>query len=238
MSIIHLFGFGASGWGRLLLHAAGLTISVTLCALLFGTLLGIPLAAARLSHRKSLQFFAEAYAVVFRGVPELLIVYAIYFGGSGAIAGVLHLVGYRGYVSFPPFMAGVVAVGLISAAYQAEVFRGSFRAIKSGEIEAAMAIGMSPFCCFYRIIIPQILRFSWPGFSYVFQLSVKDSSLVSVTGLVEIMRASEVGGNSTSQYFQFYLAGAVLYLIISWFADVIFTAAEKRSGRSFRQVLS
>lgn len=236
--MIHLFGFGASGWGGLLLHAAGITISVTLGALLLGALLGIPLAAARLSHFKSLQWIAEAYAAVFRGVPELLIVYAVYFGGSGAIGGFLHLFGYRGFVSFPPFLAGVVAVGVISAAYQAEVFRGSYRAIKSGEIEAAMAIGMSRFTCFRRIIAPQIMRFSWPGFSYVFQLSVKDSSLVSVTGLVEIMRATEVGGNSTAQYFQFYLAGAVLYLIISWVADVVFTAAEKRSGRSFRQVLS
>lgn len=238
MSVLRLFGFGTSGWGGLLLHAMGITISVTLCALLLGTLIGIPLAAARLSHRKTLQWVAEGYAAVFRGVPELLIVYAVYFGGSGAVSGLLHLFGYKGFVSFPPFLAGVVAVGVISAAYQAEVFRGSYRAIKTGEIEAAMAIGMSRFTCFHRIVAPQIIRFSWPGFSYVFQLSVKDSSLVSITGLVEIMRATEVGSNATSRYFQFYLAGAVLYLIISWLADVAFTAAEKRSGRSFRQVLS
>ena len=138
------------------------------------------------------------------------------------------------YVGVPAFLTGAVAVGLISASYQAEVFRGSFLAVAPGEIEAARAIGMSRFMRFRRIIVPQVLRFALPGLGNVMQLSLKDSALISVTGLAELMRSSQVAAGSTRLYFTFYIAGCALYLVLTTLSDRGFAFAEKRVGRSFR----
>jgi octopine/nopaline transport system permease protein len=167
-------------------------------------------------------------------VPELLIIYLIYFGGSRAVGAIGSVFGAQGFVGLPTFLAGALGVGVISGAYQAEVYRGSFLAVSAGEIEAARAIGMSRLLRFRRIVVPQILRFALPGLGNVWQLSLKDSALVSVTGLAELMRQSQVAAGSTHLYFTFYIAGGALYLILTSLSDRVFGTAEKRVARSFR----
>lgn len=238
MSFLTTLGFGRGGWGFLLLHAAAMTLAVTMAALALGAAIGALIAAAKLSRVRALVLIGDLYTTVFRAVPELLIIYGIYFGGSSIIMALGHVVGYHGFIAFPPFLAGTIAVGTISGAYQSEVFRGSFLAISRGELEAASAIGMPRTVCFRRIVIPQVLRFALPGLNYVFQLSVKDSSLISVTGLVEIMRASEIGGGSTHQYFVFYLAGASLYLVITSISEIVFGSAERQVARTFKRSIT
>ena len=135
--------------------------------------------------------------------------------------------GYEGFLGLPSFVAGALAVGIISGAYQAEVFRGAFLAIPKGELEAASAIGMHRGMRFRRIISPQVFRFAIPGLGNVWQLSLKDSALVSVTGLAELMRTSQVAAGSTRQYFLFFIAGGCLYLVLTSLSDRIFNGAEK-----------
>jgi octopine/nopaline transport system permease protein len=142
--------------------------------------------------------------------------------------------GAQGFIGLPAFLAGAIGVGLISASYQAEVFRGSFLAVAAGEIEAARAIGMPQLLRFRRIVVPQVLRFALPGLGNVWQLSLKDSALVSVTGLAELMRQSQVAAGSTHLYFTFYIAGGCLYLVLTTLSDRVFGAAEKRVAKSFR----
>jgi octopine/nopaline transport system permease protein len=166
-------------------------------------------------------------------VPELLIIYLIYFGGSGLVSLIAGLFGVSGFLGVPSFMAGVVAVGIISGAYQAEVFRGAYQAISKGEIDAAAAFGMSRLLRFRRVIVPQIWRFALPGLGNVFQLTLKDSALVSVTGLVELMRGAQIAGGSTHQYFLFYITGAILYLVLTSISGQAFAVAEARVSRSF-----
>jgi octopine/nopaline transport system permease protein len=234
MSTFELIGFGPNGWGGLLLTGAVLTLLVTVAAMLIGAAVGALVAAATLSPRRTWRIAGDAYTTVFRGVPELLIIYLIYFGGGSAVGAIATYFGAQSYVGVPAFLTGAVAVGLISASYQAEVFRGSFLAVAPGEIEAARAIGMSPFMRFRRIIVPQVLRFALPGLGNVMQLSLKDSALISITGLAELMRSSQVAAGSTRLYFTVYIAGCALYLVLTTLSDRGFALAEKRMGRSFR----
>lgn len=232
MTGLQLLGFGQNGWGAWLLVAALMTLAVTATALAIGAVLGALVASARLSGSRFLSFFGHVYTTIFRGVPELLIIYLIYFGGASGLTAIAQSMGYDGFFGMPSFVAGSLAVGIISGAYQAEVFRGAYQAIPKGELEAAAAIGMSRALRFRRIIIPQVLRLAIPGLGNVWQLSLKDSALVSVTGLVELMRASQVAAGSTRQYFMFYIVGGALYLVLTSLSDRVFNGAERKANRS------
>ncbi|MDQ0133816.1 octopine/nopaline transport system permease protein [Neorhizobium galegae] len=232
MATLELIGFGSTGWGALLLLGALTTLAVTATALAIGAVLGTIIAGAKLSGNWLLVAIGNLYTTVFRGIPELLIIYLIYFGGSSAVTAIGVAMGYEGFLGLPSFAAGALAVGIISGAYQAEVFRGAYLAISKGELEAASAIGMHGGLRFRRIIMPQVWRFAIPGLGNVWQLSLKDSALVSVTGLAELMRTSQVAAGSTRQYFLFFIVGGALYLILTSLSDRVFNGAERRANRS------
>ncbi len=233
--VIDLIGFGEKGWGSVLLMAALMTVLVTLGALLVGAVLGALVAAAKLHHSRLLRTLGDAYTTVFRGVPELLVIYLFYYGGSALVSSVGRLFGASGFISMPAFLVGALAVGVVSGAYQAEVYRGAFQAVSRSELEAARAIGMPTLLRFRRIIAPQILRFALPGIGGVWQISLKDSALISVTGLVELMRASRVAASSTGQFVLFFLSGCALYLMLTALSNLVFSRAELRVGRTFRR---
>ena len=232
MNLLQLLSFGDSGWGMALLKAAGMTVILTLAALLVGAVFGSLVAAAKLSRRRTLRWLGDLYSILFRGIPELLVIYLFYFGGASVVTAVGHWFGGEGYIDVPPFLVGALAVGLISGSYQAEVYRGSFLAVSKGELEAGLAIGMSRAMRFKRILIPQVLRFALPGLGNVWQMSLKDSALISVIGLVELMRASQVAAGSTRQYFTFYIIGGIVYLVLTGLSGRLFNMAEARVRRT------
>ena len=209
-----------------------MTLAVTAAALAIGAVLGTIVAAAKLSGNGVLGLLGNVYTTVFRGVPELLIIYLIYFGGSTAVTTIGQALGYEGFLGLPSFIAGALAVGIISGAYQAEVYRGAYLAISKGELEAASAIGMNRVLRLRRIVMPQVLRYALPGIGNVWQLSLKDSALISVTGLAELMRTSQVAAGSTRQYFLFFIVGGALYLVLTSLSDRVFNRAERQANRS------
>src|ERR1700679_870745 len=158
-----------------------MTLLVSACGLLIGSAIGGLVAWARLSGKLFAGGVGQAYAALFRGLPELLIVYFVYFGTSTLLTETARAFGAQGFVGLPSFAAGALAVGVISGAYQAEVYRGAFQSVARGEVEAARAVGMPGWLRFRRILAPQIVRFALPGLGNVWQLSLKDSALISVT---------------------------------------------------------
>ena len=235
MDSFGIFGFGPGGWGLALLEGAAMTLLVSACGLLVGAALGALVAWSRLSGARFASAIGQAYAALFRGLPELLVVYFVYFGTSTLLTVLANAVGYEGFVGVPSFAAGALAVGVISGAYQAEVFRGAYLAIAKGELEAAVSVGMSRFLMFRRIIAPQVLRFALPGLGNLWQVALKDSSLISVTGLAELMRVSQIGAGSTHRPFAFYLGGAALYLVMTLISSYLFDLAEARATRGMRR---
>lgn len=232
--VFDLLGFGQGGWGAALLRAALTTTVLSIAGFLAGAILGGLAAFGRLAGGRPAAAAAYAYCTLFRGVPDLLTIYLMYFGGSAGLTLVAQTFGARGFVGLPAFATGVLALAIISGAYQAEVYRGAYLAIHRGELEAARAYGMSSATMLRRVVAPQVLRYAIPGLGNVWQLVLKDSALVSVIGLVELMRQAQVGAGSTRQPFVFYGSAAALYFLIAFATGALFRRAERRSLRGVR----
>lgn len=230
--LLHLVSFGPDGWGWSLGLAALVTLAVAATGFGIGVIIGGVLAWGRIAGGRGVRIGAEVYTTVMRGVPDLLVIYLFYFGGSLAVTGLFETLGHDGFVGVPPFLAGAVAIGCISGAYQAEVFRGAFRALAPGEIEAGRSMGMHRWLLFRRIIAPQLARHALPGIGNIWQMALKESALISVTGLVELLRQSQIAAGSTRKPFEFYLIAAAIYLCITWVTQLGFEAMERRSRRS------
>ena len=232
---LELLGFGGEGWAAALLKAAAVTLALSLAGFALGALIGALAAAARLSGRLLLSLIADTYATVFRGVPDLLTIYFLYFGGSLALTTLGHWFGAQGFLGLPAFATGTVALGIISGAYQAEVYRGAYLAVEKGQFDAGQAFGMTRLMMLRRIVAPQLLRHALPGLGNVWQLVLKDSALISVIGLVELMRQAQIGAGSTRQPFIFYIAAALLYFAIASATGMFFGKAERLTARGFRR---
>lgn len=233
--MMNFLGLGEDGWGRLILSATLTTLLLSMAALVVGAVVGGMVASAKLSPRAPARWFGSAYSVVFRGIPELLIIYLFYFGGSALVSLIGQMFGADGFIEMPPFLIGALAIGLISASYQAEVYRAARLALSPGEVEAAQAIGMPRWRILQRVMLPQIFRYALPGLSNVWQMSLKDSALVSVTGIVELMRASQIAAGSTRDYFLFYLIGGGCYLLLTLLSNRAFIKAETRLNRAWQR---
>ena len=236
MTDLALFGFGPAGWGAALLRATLVTLGVAVSAFAIGAVLGAVVAATKLSGSRALRAAGDAYTTVLRGVPDLLVIYLVYFGGSAIVTRLGQAMGAEGFLGLPSFLAGALACGLVSGAYQAEVFRGAALAVPRGQVEAARALGMDGGLRFRRILAPQIIAIALPGLGNVWQLALKESALVSVTGLVELLRQSQIGAGSTHQPFAFYVAAGALYLVLTTGSTLLFGRAEWRMSRPLRRL--
>ena len=235
MEKISLLGFEANGWGWLLLQAGLMTLSVSLAAFLIGLAVGTGIAWARISGSTPVRMFASIYVSVFRGVPDILVIYLFFFGAKQVLSSIGATLGMVEPFEVSGFVAGALAVGLVSSASQSEVLRGAYQAVPKGTIEAGTVAGMKPLTLFRRVIVPQALVTAIPGLGNQWQGVVKDSAVVSVTGLVEIMRQVAVASGSTREYLLFACAGAVLYLLITTISDQVTRYAERSTKFIDRQ---
>ena len=235
MGSFYLVGFGAGGWGVEIITATLMTLAVSLCAFLFGMVFGTLGAWAKLSGSLVARTIGDVYTTVLRGIPDLLVIYLLYFGGSAALTAVGRTLGAQGFVGVNAFLTSALAVGIVSGAYQTEVFRGAYLAIARGELEAARAVGMRPLLMLRRIVAPQVVRFALPGMGNIWQLVLKESALISVTGLVELLRQSQVAAGSTRQPFPFYITAMAMYLLLTTASSRLFLWSEARALRGVRR---
>ncbi len=208
--MIDLQGFGTQLWLGVLI-----TLQVAAGGLLLGLVFGVLGAAMKLSGSRLARGLASTYTTVVRGIPELLVVLIIYFGTAGMLTTLAGWFGHDEYLELSPFAAGVIALGIAFGAYATEVFRGAIQAIPAGQLEAAVACGMSRAQVFFRITLPQAWRVAIPGLGNLFQVLLKDTSLISVVGLEELMRKSQIAISNTKEPFTFYLVAAIIYLAIT-----------------------
>ena len=230
---MELLAFGKTGWGDELFIATLMTIAVSITAMLIGFLFALIFTPLKLSKNKLFNVLGNSYTTVVRGVPELLVIYLLFFGGSGAVMFVASIFGYNEYIEINAFITGSFAIGIISGAYSTEVFRGAIQSIDKGQFEAAKVMGLSKFAQFYKIILPQTLRLAIPNLSNVWQITLKDTSLISVTGLVEIMRQSYIAAGSTRDPLFFYSFAAVLYLMLTFLSMKIINKLEAKYSRGY-----
>jgi octopine/nopaline transport system permease protein len=225
-----LFDWGDQGWGDEFVRAAGMTVLLSTASYIFGVVVGLIAACLKVWGGFVLRGLMEIYTTVVRGVPELLII-----GNERAINAILGLMGITESFQLNEFAIGVLAVGLISGAYATEVLRGAIQVIPHGQIEAGRAFGMHGFMVFRRIILPQTIRLALPGLGNIWQLILKDTALVSVVGVTELMRISQVAARSTREPFPFFITAAVLFLVITTFSTKLFRKAETHYDRGVRR---
>ncbi|WP_226502715.1 ABC transporter permease subunit [Pseudomonas sp. MWU16-30317] len=215
MTFWQTMGFGEQGWAADMLLATLMSCAIAFCGFACGGLIGGVGCWAKRSRFRSLRALADLYTTVLRGVPDLLIIYLFYFGSSMVLTQAARELGLESFVGLPPFLVGVVAIAVVSGAYQIEVLRGAMGCVPRGTLEAGRALGLDGARLLLLVIAPQALRFALPGLANVWLLVLKESALISVVGMVELMRQAQIGAGATHQPFWFYGTAGALYLLVS-----------------------
>ena len=215
------------GYGSSILEGAWLTVNLALTSMALAVALGLVGAAFRLSPVKWLARLGEGYTTVIRGIPDLVLILLIFYGGQDLINRIALALDYTGYIDINPFIAGVCTMGFIFGAYLSETFRGAFMAIPAGQAEAGMAYGMSRSQVFWRILVPQMIRLALPGFTNNWLVLTKSTALISVIGLQDMMFKAKNAADATHEPFTFFLAVAVLYLMLTSVSLLVLRYLEK-----------
>ena len=171
-------------------------------------LLGVVGALAKTSVSRWRRPIAGVYTTVIRGVPDLVLMLLIFFGGQMLVNQLAEALGYEDYIEVSPFTAGVATIGFIYGAYMTETFRGAILAVPPGQLEAGQAFGMSRWQVFRRILLPQTIRHALPGFGNNWLVLLKTTALLSVIGLDDLLFKAGKAAGATREPFTFYLAAA------------------------------
>lgn len=216
------------GYGSTILDGAWLTVQLALLSMAVAVALGLLGAAFRLSPVRWLALMGETYATVIRGIPELVLILLIFFGGQDLVNRIAPLLGYEDYIDINPFVAGVGTLGFIYGAYLSETFRGAFMAIPKGQGEAGLAYGMSPLRVFLRILVPQMIRLAIPGITNNWLVLVKATALISLVGLQDMMARAKSAGDATREPFTYIILAAAVYLAITSVSLLVLRYLERR----------
>ncbi|MDZ3981151.1 histidine ABC transporter permease HisQ [Acinetobacter baumannii] len=223
-----------SGYGPLLLSGTWMTIQLALLSLLLSVIIGLIGASSKLSNIKALRYIATAYTTLIRSVPDLVIMLLLFYSlqlGLNQITEALQM----DQIDINPFVAGVITLAFIYGAYFTETFRGAFQSVPRGQIEAAMAYGMTPWQVFHRVLFPQMMRFALPGIGNNWQVLIKATALVSIIGLTDIVKITQDAGRSTIQLFFFSIVAAAIYLAITTVSNLILIWLERHYSAGVRK---
>lgn len=231
---LSLLSVGNDGWGDELLSGFCITLQLALTTLPIGLLIGFGFALCQLSTRNGLRRMGYFYTTVLRGLPELLTLFLVYNGVAMMLTAVGRWISPDApFVQLSPFIAGVIALSLVFGAFAAEVLRGAFQAIPKGQKEAGLAIGMSHFQVFYRIELPQLWRYALPGLSNLWVNLLKDTALVSVIALDDLMRMTSVAVGATRQPFTFFLIACAAYWLVCLLSEMLAQKLEHRINKPY-----
>lgn len=231
---LHLLAFGPTGWGDEILAGAWLTVRLALATLPVGLALGFLVALAKRSQSRPARFLGESFSTIFRGLPELLTIFLVFFGGQIAMQAIVRLFSDT-TIEANGFIAGMIALGVVFAAYASEVFTAAFNGIPVGQWEGAKAVGLHRLQTMRLVIFPQLVRLALPGLANLWLVLLKDTSLVSVIALNDLLRMTSVAVGTTKQPFLFYLVACLIYLLMSIVSSFGINAIERWSERGNRE---
>ena len=227
-----LLACGDTGWGDEIAIGFLVTASLAVATLPVGLLIGFFIALAKQSEERSLRLAADIYTTIFRGLPELLTLFIVYYGLQILAQNLLSALGYGGAVEINAFVAGMIALGVVFSAYCSEVLLSAFRAIPRGQYEAGYALGLHEGRTMRLIVLPQLVRIALPGLGNLWMALLKDTALVSVVGLPDILRQTGIAARVTKEAFLFYSLACGLFLVLAFLSSIAFTTIERRVKRS------
>nr|CBX81286.1 Histidine ABC transport system, inner membrane component [Erwinia amylovora ATCC BAA-2158] len=215
------------GYSDVIFKGALVTLELALSSVVFAVLLGLIGAAAKLSNSRPLAAMSEVYTTLIRGVPDLVLMLLIFYGLQIALN---QLTDFFSFAQFDidPMVAGIITLGFIYGAYFTETFRGAWMAVPKGQLEAATAFGFTRFQTFLRILFPAMMRFALPGIGNNWQVILKATALVSLLGLEDVVKATQLAGKSTWQPFWFAIVAGVIYLIFTTLSNGVLWWLERR----------
>ncbi|MCA3561794.1 MAG: ABC transporter permease [Aestuariivirga sp.] len=223
------------GYGHLLIDGALITLSVGVAAMMVALALGILGALARLSGNRFLRGAGATYTTVIRGIPELVLMLLVYYGGTVLLQWLLSLGGAEVRVDINAFMAGTLVVGFVYGAYATEIFRGAFLSVPKGQSEAGQAFGMSNRQVFLRIELPQAWRLAIPGLGNLWLTLLKATSITSVIGVTELARQADLIKAPTHMPFTVFFIACIIYLAMTAVSDLARIRAERWASSGFRR---
>lgn len=217
--ILALLEFGPGGWGDEIAAGAVVTAALSLATLPVGLVAGFFVALAKQSSDVLIRLSAEIYTTIFRGLPELLTLFLVYYGAQYGFSQIsTWILGYP--VEISAFLAGVVALGLVLSSYASESFLSAFRGIPRGQYEAAFAVGLTRAQTMRLVILPQLIRLALPGLSNLWLSLMKETALVSAITLNELLRMTTIAVGNTKQPFLFYGVACLIYLAMALLSSV------------------
>jgi His/Glu/Gln/Arg/opine family amino acid ABC transporter permease subunit len=226
-----LFAFGPTGWGDELLSGLWITLVVAVASYLIGVLAGFLFGLAELYAARPVASLFGFYGMVMRSVPELLVLFLIYYAAGFILNASFSLLGIATDIAVGPFAAGIIALSMVQGAYTSEVVKGAIRAVPQGLHEAASALGMSRSVAFFKITLPIALRYAFSGLANLWMVVLKNTPFVSAIGVADFIGQASTAGQNTKHYFAFFLAVLLVYLVISAVSMAAQMAGERRLFR-------
>ncbi|MBV8915976.1 MAG: ABC transporter permease subunit [Acetobacteraceae bacterium] len=225
--------FGANGWAPLLLQGALVTIALALISAPFGFGGGLLLALFKLSRSRTLVLACQGFTNFFRGIPDLLALFIVYFGLQALVNWAAARLGPEWHVEMDAFVAGAIALAVVIAAYSSEVWIASLHAVPRGQREAAYALGLDRRRAFRLVTLPQLIRVALPGLGNLWTILLKDTSLISTLAVTDLLRAASEASRATLRPILFYSAAALLYLFLSIASGAVQATLERRVNRGY-----
>ena len=216
---------------------SGLSVTLGVAALSLVVACGFGLlgALAKLSASRVARGIAQTYTTLIRGVPELVLMLIIFYGGQILLNDFVEARGWD-YIDVPPFAAGTLTIGFIFGAYLTETFRGAILAVPRGQMEAAAAYGLTRAQALRRILLPQMVRHAIPGFANNWLVMIKATALVSIIGLDDMLHRANMAASATREPFTFFMLVAALYLAITTVSVLLLARLEKRYSLGVKTV--
>jgi polar amino acid transport system permease protein len=235
MSWLTLLSFGDQGWSDELLRGALLSIEISLSAYAIGLFLGLLGAIAKQSKSSVARSVASTYTTVIRSVPDILVIFLIYYTATDAVSYLLGMTGLSMQFQLNGFVAAAISLGVVQGGYSTEVLRGAIIAVPRGQSEAAFAVGLTRKQSFFLVIIPQMLPLALPGLGNLWLIVLKESSLVSLIGFTELVLVGKMAAGATRHYLLFYAAVGVVFMVMSGLSALVFHYFEVKASRAWRR---
>lgn len=226
-----LLSWGPEGWLDDIAYGVFVTVSLAAATLPVGLLIGFFIAVAKQSSEPSLRLAGNIYTTIFRGLPELLTLFLIYFGAQIVIQNAVHVFDAEATIEVNSFVSGMVALGVVFSSYASEVFLSAFRAIPKGQYEGGYAIGLTKGQTMRLIVLPQLIRIALPGLANLWLILLKDTALVSAIGLSDILRQASIASRVTKHAFLFFGVAGLIYLVLAIISSFGIHAIERAVGR-------
>ncbi|MFU9137758.1 arginine ABC transporter permease ArtQ [Erwinia tasmaniensis] len=223
--------------------AAGMTVGLAVSALILGLILAMLFAAWESARWRPFAWIGTGLMTLFRGLPEILVVLFVYFGASQLLLTLSD--GFTlnfGFFTLPvqvqienfdvsPFLCGVIALSLLYASYASQTLRGALKAVPQGQWESGQSLGMKRAAIFFRLILPQMWRHALPGLGNQWLVLLKDTALVSLISVNDIMLQTKSIAARTQQPFTWYLIAAAIYLVVTLLSQQVLKRLDARATR-------